>query len=48
VLLASLGWALLPSLPEAARPLMAIGGLVQLAAGLAFAFLAAELLIPSR
>lgn len=44
VVLASLGWALLPALPEAGRPLMAIGGLVQLVAAIGFALLAAELL----
>lgn len=46
VALASLGWGLLPWLPAAGRPLMALGGLVQLAAALAFALIAAELLRP--
>jgi hypothetical protein len=46
VLLACLGWALLPWLPGAGRPIMALGGVVQLAAALAFALLGAELLRP--
>jgi Na+/proline symporter len=46
VLLACLGWALLPWLPEAGRSLMALGGVVQLAAALVFALLAAEVLRP--
>jgi hypothetical protein len=46
VLLAALGWSLLPALPTAGRALLALGGAGQLAAALGFALLAAELLRP--